>query len=69
MEQRYIEFVQDVLITIHENLRELSERKGFADPEELTHIEAKMLAYNEILAILRDSANTFQLPKEELGLS
>lgn len=60
-EQRYIEFIQDVLISIHENLHELTERKNFADPEELTHIEAKIIAYQEMLAIIRMSADQFNL--------
>lgn len=60
-EQRYIEFIQDVLISIHENLHELTERKNFADPEELTHIEAKIIAYQEMLAIIRTSADQFNL--------
>jgi hypothetical protein len=68
MEQRYIEFIQDVLITIHENIRELKDRKTFADPEELTHIEAKLIAYHEMLAIIRMSADEFQLPKDKIGL-
>lgn len=68
MEKRYIEFIQDVLITIHENLHELAERKNFADPEELSHIEAKLLAYREMLAIMRASAETFALPLSEIGL-
>jgi len=68
MEKRYIEFIQDVLISIHENLHELSERKNFADPEELTHIEAKLLAYREVLAIIRTSADQFNLPKSEIGI-
>jgi hypothetical protein len=68
MDNHYVEFIQDVLITIHENLHELSERRNFADPEELTHIEAKMLAYQEIIAILRTSADTFGLPRHDLGL-
>lgn len=68
MEKRYIEFIQDVLISIHENLHELTERKGFADPEEITHIEAKILAYREILAIIRMSAAEFGLPNEEIGI-
>ncbi|MEX2231509.1 MAG: hypothetical protein WD824_05080 [Cyclobacteriaceae bacterium] len=41
-EIRYIEFIHDVLISVHENLRELNEHKNFADPEELSHIEAKI---------------------------
>jgi hypothetical protein len=68
MEKRYIEFIQDVLISIHENLHELAERKNFADPEELPHIEAKILAYHEILAIMHMSATEFNLPKKEIGL-
>jgi hypothetical protein len=65
---RYIEYIQDVLISIHENLRELNERKNFADPEELPHIEGKIVAYQEMLSILRMSADSFGLSKHELGL-
>ena len=68
MDQRYIEFIQDVLITIHENIHELQERKNFADPAELTHIEAKLIAYYEMLAIIRVSAEEFKLPKSEIGI-
>ena len=68
MEQQYIEFIQDVLITIHENIRELRDRKSFAEPQELPHIESKLLAYHEMLAIIRMSADEFKLPKEKIGL-
>jgi hypothetical protein len=57
-----------VLISIHENLHELTERKNFADPEELPHIEAKILAYHEMLMILKTSASEFNLPVKEIGL-
>jgi len=68
MSARHIEYIQDVLITIHSNIRELRERKNFADPEELTHIEAKLLAYTEVLAILRFSADDAGIDPKELGL-
>ncbi len=68
MKLSYVEFLQDVLITIHMNIREIQERKSFAEPEELTHIEAKLLAYHEVLTILRDSADQFDIPKKEIGL-
>lgn len=68
MQHRWVEFVQDVLITIHENIRDLKERRSFADPEELIHIEAKLLAYNEILFTLRSSAAEFKIPQDQLGL-
>ena len=68
MSARHIEFIQDVLISVHENLRELDQRKNFADPEELPHIDAKILAYQEMLSIIRMSAESFGLPKDEIGL-
>ena len=68
MQQRWVEFMQDVFITIHENIRELKERRNFADPEELTHIEAKLLAYHEILSTLRSSATEFKIPHDQIGL-
>jgi hypothetical protein len=68
MQPRWIEFIQDVLITIHENIRELRERRNFADAEELTHIEAKLLAYHEILSALRSSAAEFRIPHDQIGL-
>ena len=68
MSAQHIEFIQDVLITIHINLRELRERRNFADPEELTHIEAKLLAYTEVLAILQFSADDFGIDRNEIGL-
>lgn len=68
MPDRYVDFIQDVLITIHANIRELKERRNFADPEELTHIEAKLLAYTEILSILRSSADEFHIDRKEIGL-
>lgn len=64
----YVEFLQDVLITLHANIRELQERKNFADSQELTHIEAKLLAYREMLSILQSSADEFNIPRKEIGL-
>ena len=68
VESRYIDFIQDVLISLHENLRELNERKNFAAPEELAHIDGKIQAYQEMLSILRMSAETTGLPPDETGL-
>ena len=67
-DSRYIEYIQDVLISVHENLRELNERKSFAEPQELAHIEGKIQAYEEVLSILRTSAGSFGLPRHEIGL-
>lgn len=67
-QDQFIEFIQDILISVHENIRELQERKNFADPEELNHIDAKLLAYQEVLSIIRFSADEFKIPKEEIGI-
>ena len=67
MQERWVEFVQDVLITIHENIRELKERRSFADPEEMNYIEAKLLAYYEILSAFKSSASDFKIPQDQLG--
>jgi hypothetical protein len=67
-EKRYIDFIQEVLISVHENIHDLNERKTFADPEELSHIEGKLQAYREFIAILKSSADEFGLPKNEIGL-
>jgi len=68
MPDRYIEFLQDVLISLHANIRELKERRSFADPEELAHIEGKLLAYQETLSILSSSADEFGINRKEIGL-
>ncbi|HZY82586.1 MAG TPA: hypothetical protein VFE50_23830 [Cyclobacteriaceae bacterium] len=68
MIEQYQDFIRDVVITLHMNIKETGERKGFAEPEELSHIEARLQAYHEVLSILRDSATEFRIPKEELGL-
>ena len=64
----YREYLQDVLITLHMNLHDLQERKSFADPEELDHIEGKLQAYREMISILRTSADEFGIPKDKIGL-
>ena len=68
MDRRSFEFVQDVVITIHANIRELKERMNFADPEERSYIDGKLQAYNEMLSALRASAVEFGIPSDELGL-
>lgn len=68
VEDRYIHFIQDVLITIHENQREIMNRKIFAEPDELDYIEAKLATYHEMLSIIRMSAREFNLPCDKLGI-
>lgn len=64
----YENFIRDIVITIHMNLHELDERRSFADPGELCHIEGKLMAYREVVGILKTSAQEFKIPAEELGL-
>ena len=68
MNSSYEDFFRDIVITVHVNIRELNERNNFADCEELDHISTKLLTYEEVLSILRSSADEFKIPKEEFGL-
>jgi hypothetical protein len=49
--QQLEEFIQDVLITIHANIRDLEEKKSFADPEEHDYIDGRLFSYIEMLAV------------------
>jgi len=65
---QYIAFIQDVLITVHQNLRELESRKAFADAAELDYIDGKIAAYRELIKMLQMSADDHALPRDEIGL-
>lgn len=66
--QKLLEYIQDVLITVHANLDEIKGRKQFAEPEEIDYIEAKSMAYQEIIAIFRMSAREFGIAETEIGI-
>ena len=63
-----MEYIQNIVIGLHENIREIRERKGWADPKELNYIETKLLTYNEVLQLLKMTAKDMHLEEEELGL-
>ena len=67
-EQRLTEYIHNVLISIHENIREIKERKNWADPKELAHIESKLLTYHEVIQIFKFTAKDMGLDEKELGL-
>jgi len=66
--EQLTEFIQNVMIGLHENIREIRERKSWADSKEINYIETKLLTYNEILQLFKFTAKDMQLPEEELGL-
>lgn len=65
---RYLDYIHDVLISVHANLHDLHEKRGFADPEELDYLEGRIMSYQEVLGILKQSAREFGIPEEELGI-
>lgn len=67
-EAKFTEFLQDVLITVHANIRDLEEKQGFADPEEQDYIAGRLFSYQEVLAIFRASAKDVGVSLRELGL-
>jgi hypothetical protein len=66
--QQLEEFIQDVLITVHANIRDLEEKKGFADPVEQDYIDGRLFSYIEMLAVLRTSAQDFGIDPKAIGL-
>ncbi|QJW90285.1 hypothetical protein HNV11_13320 [Spirosoma taeanense] len=67
-ERQMEEFIQDVLISIHANIRDLEEKKSFADPEEQDYIDGRLFSYIEMLAILRASAGDAGIDPKSIGL-
>ncbi|MFT4032767.1 MAG: hypothetical protein QM669_10135 [Siphonobacter sp.] len=65
--ETYLEFVHDVLITLHAGIHELRERLTFCDPDERDYIEGRLFSYNEFLQTLQTSARRFGLERE-IGL-
>ena len=65
---KFEEFFHDVIITMYENIRDLEEKKAFADPEEKDYIAGRMFSYAEVLEIMKDSAKRFGYDRPELGL-
>lgn len=61
----YAELIKDLVSTIHANIKELRERRNFADPEELNYIEGKLQAYSEIISALKSSAKEFGVPTDQ----
>ena len=66
--QQLEDFFQDILITVHANIRDLEEKKTFADPEEQDYIDGRIFSYVEMLAILRASAREVGLDPKQLGV-
>ncbi|CCH51803.1 hypothetical protein BN8_00750 [Fibrisoma limi BUZ 3] len=62
------DFIQDVLISLHANIRDLEEKRTFADPEEHNYIDGRLFSYVEMLAILRASAKDTGVDPRRLGL-
>lgn len=65
---KFEEFFHDIIITMHENIRDLEEKKAFADPEEKDYIAGRIFSYGEVLEIMKDSAKRFDFDKKDLGL-
>ncbi len=66
--ETWLYYVQDVLIIIRANIRDLQEKKAFADPDELDYIEGRLFSYHEVLSILRASAKEVGIDPDEIGL-
>ncbi|KAB7731972.1 hypothetical protein F5984_07060 [Rudanella paleaurantiibacter] len=62
------EFFHDVLISMHENIRDLQGKKVYADPQEQDYLSGRLFSYHEVLQIMKFSAREAGLDEKELGL-
>ncbi|GAB3905392.1 hypothetical protein GCM10028803_36190 [Larkinella knui] len=67
-QQQFMDFFQDVLISVYANIRDLREKQGFADPEEQDYLRGRLVSYEEILELFRMSARDTGINSRELGL-
>ena len=62
------EFFQDIIITLHENIRDLQGKKVYAEPDEVDYLSGRLFSYTEMLEIMKDSARKFGYNPKEMGL-
>ncbi|WP_232793572.1 hypothetical protein [Siphonobacter sp. SORGH_AS_0500] len=62
--ETYLEFIHDVLITVHSGIHELRDRLAFCDPSERDYIEGRIFSYTELLQTIQASAKAFGLSHE-----
>ncbi len=62
------EFFQDLLITLHENIRDLQGKKVYAASYEQDYLAGRLFSYTEMLEIMKDSARRFGYDPAEMGL-
>lgn len=66
--ERFTEFFHDVVISLHENIRDLQGKRVYADPEEQDYLSGRLFSYREVLEIMKFSAREYGLNEKELGL-
>ena len=64
----FTEFFHDVIISMHENIRDLEGKKMYASAEERDYLSGRLFSYREVLEIMKDSAKSFEIDQKELGL-
>jgi hypothetical protein len=67
-QDEFAPFFYDVLITLHENIRDLQGKKVYAEAEELDYLAGRLFSYTEMLGIMKDSARRFGIDPSEMGL-
>jgi hypothetical protein len=61
---KYLDFVEDTVISIYANMRDLREKLAYCDPEECEYISGRLFTYQEMLEILRFGVIKFDLKNE-----
>lgn len=65
---RFTEFFHDVVISLHENIRDLQSKAVYADPNEQDYLSGRLFSYREVLEIMKFAARDHGLNQKDLGL-
>jgi hypothetical protein len=57
-------FIEDTIISLYANMRDLREKLSFCDPEERDYINGRLFSYQEVIEIFRFGIIKYGLEKE-----
>ena len=66
--REFLLFLRDVISILKDNIKDLKERKNFAEAEEKEYIAARLFSYQEIVSTLRGQLKEYDISEKEIGL-
>ncbi|MBX9852470.1 MAG: hypothetical protein K2X86_12030 [Cytophagaceae bacterium] len=67
--QDFKNFLKDVISILKDNIRDLKEKRMFADDNEKDYIAARLFSYHEIISSIKSQLSEYNISEEEIGLN